>query len=102
MAVTRPSLCTGLSPESRLVVLESLIDAQLRQGKYREIQTELVMLTAQNPLHEGRSASALARRMVVVLFPPSAFRRNARASAAVVPAPRTGAMASGLMTTVCT
>ena len=39
--------------ESRLVVLESLIDAQLRQGKYREILTELVVLTAQNPLHEG-------------------------------------------------
>lgn len=39
--------------ESRLVVVESLIDARLRQGKHREILTELVMLTAQNPLHEG-------------------------------------------------
>lgn len=39
--------------ESRLAVVESLIDVRLRQGKHREILTELVMLTTQNPLHEG-------------------------------------------------
>ncbi|MFD9888460.1 BTAD domain-containing putative transcriptional regulator [Amycolatopsis sp. NPDC059027] len=39
--------------ESRLVVLEYLVDAELRLGMHREVLTELAALTAENPLHEG-------------------------------------------------
>ncbi|MFG2062554.1 BTAD domain-containing putative transcriptional regulator [Micromonospora sp. NPDC048871] len=39
--------------ESRLVVLEYLVDAELRLGMYREVLTELAALTVENPLHEG-------------------------------------------------
>jgi DNA-binding SARP family transcriptional activator len=39
--------------ESRLVILEYLLDAQLRRGMYREVLSELAALTAENPLHEG-------------------------------------------------
>ncbi|MEV6942982.1 AfsR/SARP family transcriptional regulator [Streptomyces sp. NPDC051172] len=42
--------------ESRLVVLEYLMDAQLRLGMYREALPELVALTGTNPLHEGLHA----------------------------------------------
>ncbi|MGP4020939.1 AfsR/SARP family transcriptional regulator [Saccharopolyspora sp. 5N708] len=42
--------------ESRLVVLEHLIGAQLRLGMYHEVLTELVGLTVENPLHEGLHA----------------------------------------------
>ncbi len=39
--------------ESRLVVLEYLVDAELRLGMYREVLTELAALTVENPLHEA-------------------------------------------------
>lgn len=39
--------------ESRLVVLEYLVDTQIRLGMYREVLTELAALTADNPYHEG-------------------------------------------------
>lgn len=39
--------------ESRLVVLERLVDAQLRLGMYHEALTELVALIVENPLHEA-------------------------------------------------
>ncbi|GGS94078.1 AfsR/SARP family transcriptional regulator [Streptomyces violaceus] len=42
--------------ESRLVVLEYLVDTQLRLGMYREVLTELAALTADNPYHEGLHA----------------------------------------------
>ncbi|MFI6026205.1 AfsR/SARP family transcriptional regulator [Amycolatopsis magusensis] len=42
--------------ESRLVVLDYLVDAELRLGMYREVLTELVALTVENPLHEGMHA----------------------------------------------
>src|SRR5690606_19054162 len=42
--------------ESRLVVLDYLIDAKLRLGMYREVLIELAALTAENPLHEGMHA----------------------------------------------
>ncbi|MDW3848649.1 AfsR/SARP family transcriptional regulator [Micromonospora sp. BRA006-A] len=42
--------------ESRLVVLEYLVDAELRLGMYREVLTELAALTVENPLHEGMHA----------------------------------------------
>ncbi|MEE3921330.1 AfsR/SARP family transcriptional regulator [Micromonospora sp. BRA006-A] len=35
--------------ESRLVVLEYLVDAELRLGMYREVLTELAALTVENP-----------------------------------------------------
>jgi DNA-binding SARP family transcriptional activator len=39
--------------ESRLVVLEYLVDAELRLGMHREVLAELAALTVENPLHEG-------------------------------------------------
>jgi DNA-binding SARP family transcriptional activator len=39
--------------ESRLVVLEYLVDSELRLGMYREVLTELAALTVENPLQEG-------------------------------------------------
>jgi DNA-binding SARP family transcriptional activator len=42
--------------ESRLMVLEYLIDTQLRLGMHREVLPELVALTGDNPLHEGLHA----------------------------------------------
>ncbi|MGQ0840957.1 AfsR/SARP family transcriptional regulator [Actinokineospora sp.] len=39
--------------ESRLVVLEQLVDARLRLGQYHEVLTELMALTVENPMHEG-------------------------------------------------
>lgn len=39
--------------ESRLVVLEYMLDARLRLGMYREVLVELAALTAENPLNEG-------------------------------------------------
>ncbi|MFC9745652.1 BTAD domain-containing putative transcriptional regulator [Streptomyces niveus] len=39
--------------EARLVVLEYLVDTQLRLGMYREVLSELAALTADNPYHEG-------------------------------------------------
>ncbi|MEV4754139.1 AfsR/SARP family transcriptional regulator [Micromonospora sp. NPDC049559] len=42
--------------ESRLVVLEYLVDAELRLGMHREVLTELAALTVENPLHEGLHA----------------------------------------------
>ncbi|MEU3873837.1 MULTISPECIES: AfsR/SARP family transcriptional regulator [Streptomyces] len=42
--------------EARLVVLEYLVDTQLRLGMYREVLTELAALTADNPYHEGLHA----------------------------------------------
>lgn len=42
--------------ESRLVVLEYLVDAKLRLGMYREVLAELAALTVENPLHEGMHA----------------------------------------------
>ncbi|WP_189207968.1 AfsR/SARP family transcriptional regulator [Couchioplanes azureus] len=39
--------------ESRLIVIEYMIDAQLRLGMFREVLPELVALTSSNPLHEG-------------------------------------------------
>jgi SARP family transcriptional regulator, regulator of embCAB operon len=42
--------------ESRLVVLECLIDAKLRLGMYHEVLSELIALTEENPLHEGLHA----------------------------------------------
>lgn len=42
--------------ESRLVILERLVDAQLRLGMYHEVLTELVALIVENPLHEGLHA----------------------------------------------
>ncbi|MBB5870089.1 DNA-binding SARP family transcriptional activator [Allocatelliglobosispora scoriae] len=42
--------------ESRLVVLEYLVDVELRLGMYREVLTELAALTVENPLHEGLHA----------------------------------------------
>ncbi len=42
--------------ESRLVVLEHMVDARLRLGMYHEVLTELVALTVENPLHEGLHA----------------------------------------------
>lgn len=42
--------------ESRLAVVEYLVDAQLRLGMYRDVLPSLVMLTSQNPLHEGLQA----------------------------------------------
>lgn len=42
--------------ESRLVVLEHMVDARLRLGMYHGVLTELVALTVENPLHEGLHA----------------------------------------------
>nr|WP_184918757.1 AfsR/SARP family transcriptional regulator [Saccharothrix ecbatanensis] len=42
--------------ESRLVAVEYMVDAQLRLGHHREVLPELVMLTTENPLHEGLHA----------------------------------------------
>ncbi|RCV47763.1 transcriptional regulator [Marinitenerispora sediminis] len=42
--------------ESRLVLLEYLLDTQLHLGMYHEALTELAALTTQNPLHEGLHA----------------------------------------------
>jgi DNA-binding SARP family transcriptional activator len=42
--------------ESRLVAVEYLVDAQLRLRQHREVLPELVMLTTENPLHEGLHA----------------------------------------------
>jgi DNA-binding SARP family transcriptional activator len=42
--------------ESRLVVLEYLVDAELRLGMYREVLSDLAALTVENPLHEGLHA----------------------------------------------
>lgn len=42
--------------ESRLIVLEYLVNARLRLGMYREVLTELVALTSQYPLREGLHA----------------------------------------------
>lgn len=42
--------------ESRLVVLEHLVEGQLRLGMYHEVLTELVGLIVENPLHEGLHA----------------------------------------------
>jgi DNA-binding SARP family transcriptional activator len=42
--------------ESRLIVIEYLVDAQLRLGMFRELLPELVALTRSNPLHEGLHA----------------------------------------------
>lgn len=42
--------------ESRLLVLEYLVDTELRRGMYREVLTDLVALTIENPLHEGLHA----------------------------------------------
>ena len=42
--------------ESRLVVLEYLLDAELRLGRHREVLTKLAALTVENPLHEGLHA----------------------------------------------
>ena len=42
--------------ESRLGVLESRIDADLRLGRHRTVLSELAVLTARNPLHESLCA----------------------------------------------
>lgn len=42
--------------ESRLIVIEYLVDAQLRMGMFREVLPELVALTTSHPLHEGLHA----------------------------------------------
>ncbi|WP_437075086.1 AfsR/SARP family transcriptional regulator [Streptomyces sp. enrichment culture] len=42
--------------ESRLGVLERRFDAELHLGRHAELLTELVVLTAQQPLHEGLHA----------------------------------------------
>lgn len=42
--------------ESRLVVLEYMLDAQLRLGMCREVLVELAALTVENPLNEGLHA----------------------------------------------
>jgi len=42
--------------ESRLVVLEYLVDAELRLGMYREVLMELSARTVENPLHEALHA----------------------------------------------
>jgi SARP family transcriptional regulator, regulator of embCAB operon len=42
--------------ESRLVVLEYLVDAELRLGMFREVLSELAALTVENPYHEGLHA----------------------------------------------
>jgi SARP family transcriptional regulator, regulator of embCAB operon len=42
--------------ESRRVVLEFLVDAQLRLGMYREVLAELAALTVENPHQEGMHA----------------------------------------------
>ncbi|MFF0158158.1 BTAD domain-containing putative transcriptional regulator [Streptomyces sp. NPDC005263] len=42
--------------ESRLGVLERRIDAELYLGRHAELLTELVVLTARQPLHEGLHA----------------------------------------------
>jgi SARP family transcriptional regulator, regulator of embCAB operon len=39
--------------ESRLVILEYLVDTQLRLGMYQDALIELAPLTVENPLHEG-------------------------------------------------
>lgn len=39
--------------ESRLIVIEYLVDTEIRLGMYREVLTELAALTVENPLHEG-------------------------------------------------
>lgn len=39
--------------ESRLVVLEYKIDAELRLGMYRDVLAQLAALIVENPLHEG-------------------------------------------------
>lgn len=46
----------GQFEESRLVVVEYLVDLELRLGMYREVLTELAALTVENPLHEGLHA----------------------------------------------
>lgn len=42
--------------ESRLIVIEYLVEAQLRMGMFREVLPELVALTTRHPLHEGLHA----------------------------------------------
>jgi SARP family transcriptional regulator, regulator of embCAB operon len=42
--------------ESRLVVLELLIDTELRLGMHREVISDLAALVTENPLHEGLQA----------------------------------------------
>jgi SARP family transcriptional regulator, regulator of embCAB operon len=42
--------------ESRLGVLERRFDAELRLGRHAELLTELIVLTAHQPLHEGLHA----------------------------------------------
>jgi DNA-binding SARP family transcriptional activator len=42
--------------ESRQVIIEYLVDAQLRLGMYGELRAELAALTAENPLQEGMHA----------------------------------------------
>ncbi|MCE7080616.1 AfsR/SARP family transcriptional regulator [Streptomyces sp. ST2-7A] len=39
--------------ESRLAVLEKMIETQIRLGMYREVLPSLVALAGSNPLHEG-------------------------------------------------
>lgn len=46
-----PQIC-GLE-ESRLEATEMLIEAKLRLGRHREVQSELTVLVASHPLHEG-------------------------------------------------
>ncbi|KIF66515.1 regulatory protein [Streptomyces sp. AcH 505] len=45
--------------ESRLGVLERRVDAELSLGRHSELLTELTVLTARNPLHEGLHAQRM-------------------------------------------
>lgn len=46
--------------QSRQVVLEYLVDAQLRQGMYREVLTELAAVTVENPHQENVHAQYMS------------------------------------------